>query len=117
MMNVPSRWFLKFNTAPNNFSRLFCFAPAGGGASAFRNWGQKFPSDIEVCAIQLPGRETQSREPLVNHIDTLLDALVPEILPFLDKPFAIFGHSLGALVGYEFTRRLMAEYGPLPTSL
>ena len=73
--------------------RLFCFPYAGAGTSIFRTWRERLPSDIEICAIQLPGREKRIREPLIKDLSSLLDKLVPALLPYLDRPFAFFGHS------------------------
>jgi medium-chain acyl-[acyl-carrier-protein] hydrolase len=64
------------------------------------------PEGIELCAIQLPGREQRFAEPCFDRLDPLLDALMPVLNPWLDRPFVLFGHSLGALVAFELARRL-----------
>jgi len=74
--------------------RLFCFAYAGGSAWVFRPWAKQLPSDIEVCAIELPGRGQRLAEPALNHLPTVIQALGPELLPYMDLPFAFFGHSM-----------------------
>lgn len=89
--------------------RLFCFPYSGGGASIFRLWPEGLPEEIEVCAIQLAGHETRLREPLFDHLTPLVQALTQAISPYLDKPFAFFGHSLGALVCFELTRQLRRQ--------
>jgi len=90
--------------------RLFCFAHAGGGASAFRQWGEELPEPVEVCAVRLPGREDRHREPAVQTIVALADRLVEVIAEeSRGMPFAFFGHSMGALVAYELTRRLQEQ--------
>ncbi|MEM1370558.1 MAG: alpha/beta fold hydrolase [Cyanobacteria bacterium P01_H01_bin.15] len=83
--------------------RLFCFAYAGGAASVFHHWGAAFPSSIEVCAIELPGRARRLIEPPFQNLPELLAALGPALLPYTNIPFACFGHSLGALLAYEFS--------------
>lgn len=93
--------------------RLFCFSHAGGGASAYRTWPREAPADIDVCAVQLPGREERIREPLLASIDVVAREASLALLPYLDRPFAIFGHSLGALVGFEVARELRRR-GHLP---
>ncbi|KIG11692.1 Thioesterase [Enhygromyxa salina] len=94
--------------------RLFCIPFAGGAASVFRTWGDALPADIEVCAVQLPGRERRLREPLYQAMQPLARALVDAVGPSLDRPFAIFGHSLGACVGFELARQLRRLYGREP---
>jgi surfactin synthase thioesterase subunit len=97
--------------------RLFCFPFAGGGASTYRSWPAHLPADIEVIAVQLPGREERLREPpfrdAMEHCRTLVDVLAP----YLDRPFAFFGHSMGALVAFELVRTLVAAGGPSPAYL
>lgn len=88
--------------------RLFCFPYAGGGASAFRDWERLLPGDIELWAVQLPGREDRFSERPMEHIDDVLNALVPAVVPLLDRPYAFFGHSLGALVCWELAQSLRA---------
>jgi medium-chain acyl-[acyl-carrier-protein] hydrolase len=97
--------------------RLFCFPYAGGGATAFRGWQEHLTPDVEVCAVQLPGRETRIKEAPVAQLSSLLRLLAPALLPHLDRPFAFFGHSLGALLSFELTRRLRREYAVEPLHL
>ena len=97
--------------------RLFCIPYAGGGAQIYRTYGQALPADVEVCAIQLPGREKRFLEPALECVDAIADQLAPVIGEKLDLPYAIFGHSLGALVGFELVRRLRNAGRPLPVRL
>jgi medium-chain acyl-[acyl-carrier-protein] hydrolase len=85
--------------------RLFCLPYAGAGASVFRRWPLLFPREIQVVPVQLPGRESRIREGLLTSIEELVEVLIGE---FLDetKPYAFFGHSMGALIGYELARKL-----------
>jgi surfactin synthase thioesterase subunit len=85
--------------------RLFCFAHAGGGSSFFRPWKPLAPR-IAVVPVVLPGREARWREPAYTKMDLLIEALFDAIAPQLDRPFALFGHSLGAIIAYELARRL-----------
>ncbi len=89
--------------------RLFCLPFAGGGASVYRLWPAGLPGWAEVCAVQPPGRETRFREPAHQRIGPLVAELVECMEPLLDRPFAIFGHSLGSLVGFELARALRAR--------
>lgn len=97
--------------------RLFCFPHAGGGASAYRGWRQGLPADVEVCAVQLPGREGRIGEAPYTRLTLLTQALAQILRPYLDLPFAFFGHSLGALVGFELARRLRRRFGLSPVHL
>jgi surfactin synthase thioesterase subunit len=95
--------------------RLFCFPYAGGAASAYRNWYGGALSGFEVCPVQLPGRERRINDVPVERIPLLVDQLA-EVLP-LDRPFAFFGHSMGALVAFELTRELRRRGCAMPAHL
>ena len=97
--------------------RLFCFPYAGGTAAVFRNWPRYLPSEIEVCAIQYPGRGSRLAEPLSEDVVGVMNACYQDLQPLLREPFAFFGHSMGALVSYEFARRLHREGQPGPFQL
>jgi surfactin synthase thioesterase subunit len=97
--------------------RLFCLPFAGGGASAYRLWGAALPSWIEVCAIQPPGREDRYREPPFTALTSLAQAAAREIVPLIDRPYALFGHSMGALVAFEIARALRHAGLPAPLAL
>jgi medium-chain acyl-[acyl-carrier-protein] hydrolase len=86
--------------------RLFCFPHAGGGAATFRAWGSGLPDDIEVCAIQLPGRIGRLSEPPAISLAEVTVALLEALRPFQETPFAFFGHSVGALISFELARNL-----------
>ena len=97
--------------------RLICFPYAGGTAAVFRNWPRYLPSEIEVCAVQYAGRGSRLAEPLGEDVVEVMNAVYQDLQPFLKKPFAFFGHSMGALVSYEFARRLQREQQPGPFEL
>jgi medium-chain acyl-[acyl-carrier-protein] hydrolase len=98
-------------------ARLFCFPYAGAGASVYRLWANGLPPSLEVCTVQLPGREQRSREAPLTSIVELVHELVPALLPYLDLPFGIFGHSMGAVLASEVTRALAEAGNPLPQHL
>jgi medium-chain acyl-[acyl-carrier-protein] hydrolase len=97
--------------------RLFCFPYAGGGAYIFRPWGRILKSSVEVCPIQLPGRESRMQEAPSADLLALVRDIAKEIHNYLDKPFAFFGHSMGALLGFELTRYLRDQHGIEPLKL
>ena len=110
-----SAWIVR-KPRPQAKVRLFCFPYAGSGASVYRAWPDALPY-LDICALQPPGRETRLREPPLERIEPLVEAVVEEITPLLDLPFAFFGYSLGAHVAFETARRLRARGGPLPARL
>ena len=97
--------------------RLFCFPFAGGGASAFRQWSPHLPDKFQICAVQPPGRENRIMETPRADVRTLIDVLLPELEPFLDRPHVFLGHSTGALVAFEIIRELRRRTQPLPLHL
>ncbi|NEO56388.1 MAG: thioesterase [Okeania sp. SIO3B5] len=110
-----SPWIKIFQPISQPTLRLFCFHPSAAGASLFRLWGKYLPSNIEVCTIQLPGRETRIKEPLITEWDNLLPTLTQALLPLIEEyPFVFFGHSLGALISFEVVRKLRREKLPIP---
>jgi medium-chain acyl-[acyl-carrier-protein] hydrolase len=112
------RWFARpqgTGGAPGRV-RLFCFPHAGGGASAYFPWGAALP-EMEVLALQLPGREGRLREPPFHDFGQLRAAVLAALLPLLDGPFVFFGHSMGALLAYELARDLARAGRPLPAHI
>ena len=97
--------------------RLFCFAYAGGSAWIFRTWAELLPNTVEVCAIELPGRGKRMAEPALNNLSQIIENLGPELRPYLNLPFACFGHSLGALVMFELCRWLRQSFQLTPIHL
>jgi surfactin synthase thioesterase subunit len=93
-------------------ARLFCLPFAGAGASVFREWPRKLPGTVQVIALQLPGRESRWNEPPCQAISEMLDQLVENLWPMLDQPFGIFGHSMGAMLGFELARALQRNGKP-----
>lgn len=90
-------------------SRLICLPHAGGGAGTFRSWRPHLPDGVELAPVELPGRGSRIDEPLPQSFDTLVDALFEGLRGEFTLPYAFFGHSFGALLGYELTRRIERE--------
>jgi len=112
-----NNWITTLNPRPEARCRLYCLPHAGGGAALFRTWPEGLPADVEVCPIQLPGREMRFTEPRFTSITRLVQTLAPLILPHLQKPFAVFGYSMGALIGFELIRELRRLHAPAPRRL
>jgi medium-chain acyl-[acyl-carrier-protein] hydrolase len=110
-------WLVKPKPNPQAALRLFCFPYSGAGASVYYKWAELLPAALEICAVQLPGRETRLTEPLFEHIDPLIVRLADALLPALKPPFAFFGHSMGALISYELSRYLQRRHNIQPQRL
>ena len=110
-------WITRRKPNPQARIRLFCFPYAGAGIAIFRAWPDGLPADVEVCPVQLPGRGTRLMEPPFTRLSPLIHALAQALFPLLDKPFAFFGHSLGALVSFELARQLRRHYALQPVRL
>ncbi len=114
---MPDPWLLRFTPRPQARLRLFCFSSAGSGGAVFRSWLDALPPHIDLCAVQLPGRENRLREKPFTSLSVLVESLMQALLPRLDQPFALFGHSMGAMVAFELARALQAADAPQPTHL
>ncbi|WP_433240257.1 thioesterase II family protein [Streptosporangium sp. CA-135522] len=107
-------WLRSFHPRPRATTRLICFAHAGGSATAYRDWSAPLPESAELYGVQLPGRADRFGEPMPESLAALVVAITEAMLPLLDRRFALFGHSMGAVVAYEVTRMLEARgIGPV----
>ena len=97
--------------------RLFCCPYAGGGTATYRDWSTWLPADIEVAAVQLPGREWRMQDALLDNMQALAVDVVDSLQPMLDKPFALLGTSMGGLLIFEVARRLRTLGLPAPRCL
>ncbi|GHD52914.1 thioesterase [Thalassobaculum fulvum] len=111
-----SQWFARVRPRPQAAVRLFCFPHAGGAASSYFHWPAALDG-VDVLAVQPPGREGRIAEPPVADMATLLERLVAAVEPYLDRRFAFFGHSMGALVAFELARELRRRGLPAPERL
>lgn len=112
-----SSWIVRMKPRNAARRRLLCVPYAGVGPSAYRRWADALPADIEVGVLHLPGREGRLRETPFTRIEPLIDAASIALRPYLDLPFAMFGHSMGALVAFELARRFRDDEGSMPTHL
>jgi surfactin synthase thioesterase subunit len=111
-----SRRYLLRRPEPGAAARLFCLPYSGSGASSYHRW-PRLVGRIEVCPVQLPGREVRIRDPLFGSYEDLADDLITGLAPYLDRPFGLFGHCGSALACYEMALRLDAAGGPQPACL
>lgn len=102
-------WFHIKKPQPNAKIRLFCFPYAGGSAHIYTHWHEYLPQSVEVVAVQYPGRGSRFVDTLIGSCEDMVKALLPEIMPHLDKPFAFFGHSNGGLMSFELARALQRK--------
>jgi surfactin synthase thioesterase subunit len=72
---------------------------------------------VEVWPVQLPGRENRLQEPAYTNVRSIVPPLADVLTPVLDKPFSLFGHSMGALVAFELARELRRRSAPMPSRL
>src|SRR5262245_22946166 len=93
---------------------LFCLLYAAGGIAVYRVWQSHVPAWITVVAMNLPGRDARRRIGPIHQWSALLELLSRDVQPYLPQPFAIFGHSMGVLVGLELAYMLRAHYRVTP---
>src|SRR5439155_5730600 len=73
--------------------------------------------EIEVCPVQIPGREDHMRETPMTSMGSLVEALAQALEPYMDVPFAFYGHSLGGLISFELACYLRRQQGQMPMQL
>ncbi|PXX71231.1 medium-chain acyl-[acyl-carrier-protein] hydrolase [Nocardia tenerifensis] len=119
-MNAPAidaRKWMPYPADGGAATTLYCLPHAGAGASTYLPWRRHLLPEVDVVPLQPPGREMRLRDEPFQDLTRLLDDLLAAMDGQWRPPFALFGHSLGALVAYELARRLQAAGGPRPTHL
>jgi medium-chain acyl-[acyl-carrier-protein] hydrolase len=112
-----SAWFARYERVARPGLRLVCFPHAGAGAAVYRPWIPLLPADVELWAVELPGRATRIAEPARADLPALADELASAVTGEVPGPFAFFGHSMGALLAFEVGRRLARDGGAQPRHL
>ncbi|MFI7000142.1 thioesterase II family protein [Nocardia sp. NPDC050175] len=119
-MNAPAidaRKWMPYPSAGGAPTTLYCLPHAGAGASTYLPWRKELQPDVDVVPLQPPGREMRMRDEPFENLTPLLNDLLAAMDGVWQEPFALFGHSLGALVAFELARRLSAGEGPRPAHL
>lgn len=107
-------WIPDHQPLPDARLRLFCFHHAGGGASHFRHWVELLqPYQVEVCPVQLPGREMRATEQPYTDLKRLVTDLQKALEPYTELPFAFLGHDMGALLAFHLAQRFQQRARPL----
>ncbi len=109
------KWFVRRGINPKAKHRLFCFPYMAGGASTFSTWADTLPAEVEVCAVQYPGREERSDENPIDDVEDLIRIMGETIEPLLDIPFSFYGHSIGAGIAFKFANHIKNKYNKLPS--
>ncbi|MBL1097954.1 thioesterase II family protein [Streptomyces coffeae] len=102
-------WLRRFHPTPNAPVRLVCFPHAGGSASFYFPVSAALENDCDVATLQYPGRQDRRTEPNLDDIGVLADRIAPVVAPLFDRPVVFFGHSMGAIIAFEVTRRLQGR--------
>jgi medium-chain acyl-[acyl-carrier-protein] hydrolase len=110
-------WFSRQTLGSDATLRLFVLPPAGGGSFIYHGWDEATPANVKVCPVHLPGRGGRLHEPAFTRLAPLVRSLGQAMSPYFNKRFALFGHSMGALVIFELSRYLRNEYGVEPQAL
>ncbi|MFD8410157.1 thioesterase II family protein [Streptomyces sp. NPDC059650] len=110
-------WIRRYHAADDSPIRLVCLPHAGGSASFYFPVSQALSPAVDVLSVQYPGRQDRRHEPGFTDIGAYADALTSALLPWVDRPLALFGHSMGAILAFEVTRRLERDHGIDPVRI
>ena len=97
--------------------QLYCFPHGYASATIFRNWVNTFPAEVDVWPVELPGRGDRCSERPIEFTEEMAEKLTQIIGKDLEQPYALFGHSIGALLAYSWTLHLQKMHMPLPQQL
>lgn len=117
LKTIDTKWVKTIRQNPSAALRLFCFPYAGGWSQIYRPWINHLSSDIELCFIDLPGRGPRLSEAPLTNLSALVEMIAANIHTYLDRPFAFFGHSMGALLSFELGSLLRQQGYPAPEHL
>jgi medium-chain acyl-[acyl-carrier-protein] hydrolase len=107
-------WFEHLSRTKTPTLRVFCMPYAGGSADIYRGWQRWFPEQIDICLVHLPGRGTRVREEPFTQLTPLVKAIAAHIGGETKIPYALYGHSMGALISFELGRELFGRHRNSP---
>lgn len=110
-------WFEHLSRSHAPSLRLFCFPYAGGSSEVYRTWQRWFPEQIDLCLVHLPGRGKRLREQAFTRTMPLVKAIADRMPPEIDAPYALYGHSMGAIIAFELARELFRRHCARPQHL
>jgi pyochelin biosynthesis protein PchC len=110
-------WLRRLRPAPDPRVRLVCLPHAGGTAAFYRTWRDLMPPDVELHAVQYPGRLDRLAEACIDDMDAMADGVATAVEGLLDRPVALFGHSLGAVIAFEAARQMQSRWPGTPARL
>jgi surfactin synthase thioesterase subunit len=111
------RWLLRPHPDREAALRLFCVPHAGASATVFHHWTRQLQLPVEVCGIELPGRGARLRDIPYASLDALVAQLVHVLRAHLERPYALYGHSMGGLVAFELARAFRRVGAPSPAAV
>lgn len=97
--------------------RVFAFPYAGGGAAAYFRWRMQLPHEVDLVPVLLGGREGRIAETPLGDMNSLVNEIADAVVPLLDRPYALLGHSMGAWVAFELARELRRRDERRPSAL
>ncbi|MGW3095094.1 thioesterase II family protein [Streptomyces sp. NPDC001102] len=108
----PGPWLRRYVPAAGQpAATLVCLPHAGGAPTFFRPWAERLADSLDVVSVCYPGRQDRFDEPCITRMDTLAEEVAAALLPLTKRPLALFGHSMGAALGYEVARLLRHRHG------
>jgi pyochelin biosynthetic protein PchC len=110
-------WFRRFSAAGETSLRLMCFPHAGGAANFFRSWPETLPADVELLAVQYPGRHDRMRDPCLRTMPEMADSIARAMAALEARPTVFFGHSMGAAIAFEVALRLEQAEAAAPSEI
>eukprot|EP00164_Ancoracysta_twista_P019858 GFYU01035176.1.p1 GENE.GFYU01035176.1~~GFYU01035176.1.p1 ORF type:complete len:266 (+),score=56.51 GFYU01035176.1:28-798(+) len=109
----------RLTSRPSAQVRVFAFPWSGGNAAVYRQWARTIPENVEILPITLPGREKRFKDAPATSVDEVVKGVYNEIKSLIgEKPYVLFGHSLGGIMAYELARHIRSQAGqPMPKRL